>query len=200
MIPKSPKERKPPFFTPAEKSTFDVLLYSVDTMRKLMFKDLQVGIEGGANFLVAGALNTYTEIWGKLLEGIPKEQSKQCYESFFRRLGRCYANLLDEGVQVYGEVRCGLIHAYTIGGTLAIVNMGTGQCGIQYDMGKYTFNIGTYFEDFKTAVDEYIVLLKQDLPVQSPSYPGYTGNYPVKNPLHLNLYEALSHKSVLMAL
>ena len=167
-------------------------------MKNLMFTDLQKGITANANFLVAGALNTYTEIWGRLLEGIPEEKSKQCYESFFRRLGKCYNKLLDDGVPVYREVRCGLVHSYAIGGTLGILNMGTAQCGIEYLDGKYRFNIETYFDDFKKAVDEYIALLKKDMPIQNPSSPRNIGVYPVKNNLQLNLYEALSHKAVVI--
>jgi hypothetical protein len=197
MVPKNPKERTPPFFLPTEKRTLDIYLHSVRKMRDFMFADLQKGIDAKANFLVAGALNTYTEVWGRLLEGIPEGESRRCYESFFRRLGKCYENLLADGVDVYHEVRCGLVHSYVIGGT-AIVNMGTGLCGIDYDSGKYAFNIVTYFADFKNAVDEYISRLKSDMPVQNPRLEGFIGAYAVKNPLHLNLYQALNHKPVVI--
>jgi hypothetical protein len=198
MIPDSPKERNPPFFLPAEKSTFDIFLHNVDTMKGFMFTDLQSGMTARANFLVAGALNTYTEVWGRLLEGVPEEKSKQCYESFFRRLGNCYSKLLDDGVLVYRDVRCGLVHSYAIGGTLSIVNMGTGQCGIEYDSGKYTFNIATYFDDFKKAVEDYITLLRKDMPVQNSSSPNFIGVYPVTNPLQVNLFEALVGKPTVL--
>jgi len=214
----SPKARSnPPYFLPTEKSIFDIYLNSISKMRKFMFEDLQKSIDAGSNFVVAGALCTYTETWGKLLEGIPEGQSERCFNAFFRRLGACYVKLLDDGRDIYGMVRCGLIHFYGIDGGLSVVNMAKGSCGITFTIDptrgdrtlldlmnypkvgeKCSFNILTYFDDFKKAVDEYIALLQKDLPVQNPSSPEFAGVYPVKNNLHVNLYEVLSHKSIVI--
>jgi hypothetical protein len=58
---------------------------------------------------------------------------------------------------VYRNVRCGLAHAYMIEGNASIIIQG-GNCGILYDgiSDSYTFYVRRYYEDFKTAVNEYI--------------------------------------------
>ena len=139
---------------------------TIKKVREFMFADVQRGIDGKANFMVALALSVYTEVWGKFLEGIPRGNSPQCYKSFFRRLGKCYKKLLDDGIDVYHDVRCGLVHSYMIERT-STVNMGTGTCGITYSNGKYEFNILTYFDDFKRAVDQYVSDVQADKKLQS---------------------------------
>lgn len=97
----------------------------------------------------------------RLSLGIASEKSKQCYESFFRRFGPEYQELIDDHFDVYHKVRCGLVHSYLIENS-SIINLGNGKCGITIDYAndKYVFNIITYFEDFKKAVDSYINGLK----------------------------------------
>jgi hypothetical protein len=59
---------------------------------------------------------------------------------------------------VYGDIRCGLAHAYLIEGREPTINVGLGPIGIKYDpkSDTYTLYVSTYFDDFKGAVDFYI--------------------------------------------
>ncbi len=61
---------------------------------------------------------------------------------------------------IYGDIRCGLAHAYLIeGGNNARIDTGNiGSHGIAYDQTekKYTFWVRTYFEEFKKALNCYI--------------------------------------------
>lgn len=132
-----------------------------------MFEDLNKAIAlrdtrvGAPNFMVALALCVYTEFWGRLLKGIPKGRSPECFNEFFKKLGKRYEELLDRKVDVYHDIRCGLVHSYMIENN-AIVNMGTRVCGIEHSSNVYTFNIVTYYEDFKRAVDKYIQDVQRD--------------------------------------
>ena len=125
-----------------------------------IFKNLSILAKnpiGAPNFLIALGLSCYTEYWGKLSLGIAKDNSRQCYYSFFGRLGTEYQKLINSGYDIYNKVRCGLVHSYMMGSN-GIINLGIGNCGITIDYEKdtYVFNIITYFEDFKKAVDTYI--------------------------------------------
>jgi hypothetical protein len=117
---------------------------------------------GAPNILIALGLSCYTEYWGKLLLGLPREESKKCYESFLKRLGftydkNPYEQLLNNGLNIYQDVRCGLVHAYGIDRECK-VSLDEADCGICYDQIKdhYDFHIKTYFKDFKNAVNIYI--------------------------------------------
>jgi hypothetical protein len=91
------------------------------------------------------------------------KKSKQCYETLLGRFGTEYQELIDSGFDVYGKVRCGLVHSYLIENS-SIINLRKGKCGIRIDFAndKYVFNIVTYFEDFKKAIDNYINSLKSE--------------------------------------
>jgi hypothetical protein len=100
------------------------------------------------------------------LLGLPREESRKCYEAFFRRLGNSYGSnpygaLLDKGVPVYQDVRCGLVHAYAVDRDCK-VRLGEGPCGICYDESTdhYDFYIKSYFKDFQSSVESYIDGLK----------------------------------------
>jgi hypothetical protein len=62
--------------------------------KKFMVEDIQKSIDlepkGAPNILIALGLSCYTEYWGKLLLGCPKENSKRCYEEFLKCLGDSY--------------------------------------------------------------------------------------------------------------
>lgn len=121
---------------------------------------------GAPNFLIAVALSCYTEYWGKLVLGLSRERdvSRKCYEEFFKRLGNMYkANpykvLLDKGVPIYEDIRCGLVHSYGAArGYSVILDNGNEPSGICYDEIKdhFAFNVVTYFKDFRNAVNDYI--------------------------------------------
>jgi hypothetical protein len=121
---------------------------------------------GAPNFLIAVGLSCYTEYWGKLVLGLSRETdvSKRCYEEFLKRLGKTYRTnpyqqLLDKGVPVYEDIRCGLVHSYGAAkGCSVNLDNGNELCGICYDEinDHYDFNIVTYFKDFRNAVDVYV--------------------------------------------
>jgi hypothetical protein len=74
-------------------------------------------------------------------------------------LGTNYQRLANNAsIDVYGDIRCGLAHAYMIEGRDSIIKIGRGPSGIEYDQKAhaYTFYVQTYFEDFRRAVDSYI--------------------------------------------
>lgn len=123
-------------------------------------------IIGAPNFLIAVGLSCYTEYWGKLVLGLSRERdvSRKAYEEFLKRLGTSYRTnpykqLLDNGVPVYEDIRCGLVHSYGAArGCSVILDNGNEPCGICYDEinDHFDFNVVTYFKDFKNAVDDYI--------------------------------------------
>jgi len=144
---------------------------SVLKVREFMFNDIDKTLKladnkqiGAPNFLLALGLVCYTEYWGKLLEGIEKSDQKsgaKAFNAFLKRLDcKYYGNLLNCDVNLYGEVRCGLAHAYLIEGKGdSVINTGyDGIHGIDYDQTsmKYIFWIRTYFDEFKYAVNHYI--------------------------------------------
>jgi hypothetical protein len=146
--------------------------------KKWMFEDIQKSIDlhelnypdgttkGAPNILIALGLSCYTEYWGKLLLGLPRGDSKTCYEAFLKRLGKSYnpnpyEELLNKGLPIYQDIRCGLVHAYAVDRD-CVVKLSEGECGICYDeiRDHYDFNIKTYFKDYKYAVDGYVEGLK----------------------------------------
>ena len=129
--------------------------------RQFMESDVKKAIEAGANFLSAVGLCTFTEFWGRMVEGIPRGASGRSFIVFFRRLGPAYGKLLDDGIDVYGEVRCGLVHSYTLdrGG---MVSMSRGSCGLELGPKGYVFHVVTFFEDFLKAVDQYVEEVRAD--------------------------------------
>jgi hypothetical protein len=136
-----------------------------------MFGDIQKTLSlddhpglGAPNFLLALGLCCYTEYWGKLVKGIKKNElrrSQEAFDTFLRRMDPThYGKLLQGGVNLYNEVRCGLAHAYLIDAKGDVdINAGySGLHGIDYDQAKkkYIFWIRTYFDEFKNAVNQYI--------------------------------------------
>jgi hypothetical protein len=155
-------------------------LENIKKVRDFMNEDLAKTIEldrirrlddptrtyGAPNFLITLVLCCYTEFWGRLVEGIPERESRRCFETFFKRLGKDYDDLISRRVDVYGDVRCGLAHSYFVSNT-AKINFGRGQCGIEYNNAGYTFNILTYKDDLIAEVDRYVNGLEsgtEDLP------------------------------------
>lgn len=138
---------------------------SIAKCREFMYNDIQKSIDlakkpstGAPNLLIALGLSCYTEYWGKVSLGIARGDSRLCYESFLCRMGIKYQQLIDNNdFDTYEKIRCGLVHSYLIE-TNCEINLRRGDCGITIDHknDKYVFNIITYFEDFKTAVNNYI--------------------------------------------
>jgi hypothetical protein len=71
--------------------------YSVLKAKAFMFKDISSTVSladaknGSApNFLLALGLCCYTKFWGRLTEGIPKDNEEICFYVFLDRLGNRY--------------------------------------------------------------------------------------------------------------
>lgn len=136
---------------------------SLQRVRSFMYSDIEKTLalaksnEGAPNFLLALGLCCYTEYWEKLLLG-PENASRDAFIAFFKRLGTNYANLTtNASIDVYGDIRCGLAHAYMIEGRESTIRI-RGPSGLEYDQKSdvYTFYVQNYFEDFRRAVDSYI--------------------------------------------
>lgn len=132
-------------------------------VRDFMFDDIDKTLQlihtprGAPNFLLALGPCCYTEYWGKLLLGIEgNDKGRAAFEAFLKRLDCDYYQGLLQGLNIYGDIRCGLAHSYLIEGKSSMIDTGDSGChGIEYDKG-YTFWIRTYFEEFKKAVNCYI--------------------------------------------
>lgn len=129
--------------------------------------------KGAPNILIALGLSCYTEYWGKLLLGIPRDHNRRCYEEFLKCLGKLYSlnlyeKLLNDGIDVYHDIRCGLVHSYAVSEDCKVY-WGEGNCGICYDTNKrhYDFYITTYFNHFKNTVNTYIKELENGIGVSN---------------------------------
>jgi len=112
------------------------LLGNIDKLKEItnwMCNDISRSIfSAKANFLVALGLMNYTEILGSFITGEfqkdnsdtiklnqkaehIKTTSTERFNSFFRRLGDSYKELIDiKKLKVYDELRCGLTHEYLV--------------------------------------------------------------------------------------
>jgi hypothetical protein len=174
MITDSSADAKKPVFGGAAK------LESVKRARFLMFEELDktiglaVTARGAPNFMIASALTAYTEYWGRLLTGTASGSGDACFTAFFEKMGYCYRALINNPIlvkkdqkdghvthDVYKQLRGGLAHAYLIESS-SLISLKRGSCGLEYDPtnGKYTFNVRTYLDDFKNAVNKYLVDLE----------------------------------------
>jgi len=131
-----------------------------------MYNDIRRAIDlAKANFLVALGLSVYTEIIGGLVTGKLKDPrwSKKNYKAFLQYLGPHYVSL-DNQIDLYNRVRCGLVHEYFVKGRFMIAVKSTNKNlpGIFYDpsLDHITIYIEHYFRDFKAGVQNYYGVLK----------------------------------------
>jgi hypothetical protein len=78
--------------------------------------DINAAIDRGAYYLAALGLVSYTEVLGGLLTsnlGVERTSRKN-FKAFLPYLGEGYVALEKKGIDVYGDVRCGLVHNYFI--------------------------------------------------------------------------------------
>lgn len=144
---------------------------SVLKVREFMFGDIDktlslvhISSTGAPNFLLALGLCCYTEYWGKLVLGVKKgeiNRSKYAFNEFIKRFDKLhYEGLLNNHVDLYGDIRCGLAHSYLIESKGdAEINTGYKVVhGIEYNpkTRKYIFWVRSYFDEFKSAVNKYI--------------------------------------------
>jgi hypothetical protein len=153
----------------------------MDTIRKYMFDDIQTAILGSANYLVALGLSIYTENLGGLYCGDLQTGLGKHYISFINDyFPKCYTqtdNQLKASSKgdLYGIVRCGLVHEYFMKAESSVTIGGASQasCGIIYDPSKQpslVFVVDKYFEDFKKAFSSYY----EDLLGTTGKIPNYT--------------------------
>lgn len=130
-----------------------------------IYHDVEAAIQGKANYLAALGLVVYTEFMGGLVSGGlgEKGRSRERFYAFFNRLGPEYEDVgkRRELVKIYGNVRCGLAHAYFIDQDSVVkmtIGGGHGEtCGIEVEpaTGTVWFIVERYWRDFKRAVGEY---------------------------------------------
>lgn len=151
-------------------------------IRRFMYNDISNATDkAGANFLVALGLSVYTEVMGGLVTGDMKilGKARANYKAFLHYIGSHYVQL-DNKIDLYDRVRCGLAHEYFIKGPNVIAREIVDDKGsldnmpgillspadnvlvINTDQGLVTlpkdtiaFGIRNYFRDFRQAVDKY---------------------------------------------
>lgn len=115
---------------------------------------------GGGNFLAALGLLSYTEFGGKLKYNKLKPNgynwASENFNLFFDDLGSGYQAFRNTGVNVYDIFRCGLVHEYFTKQNCTIyMSSNNRPIGIGTESnGKYFFEVETYFEDLKKALDD----------------------------------------------
>jgi hypothetical protein len=130
-----------------------------------IYQDIQVAIDGDANYLAALGLVAYTEFMGGLVDGTLGKigKSKSRFYSFWRRMGPEYRSIQAQRalVKIYSNVRSGLVHSYFISQD-SVVKMSVGdghgqRCGVEViePGGTVMFIVEKYFADFKAACQLY---------------------------------------------
>ena len=126
-----------------------------------MYNDIERAIkEAKANFLVALGLSVYTEVMGGLVTGHLKDSgwSKKNYKAFLPYLGSQYV-ALDERLNLFRRVRCGLVHEFFVKGHAMIATTFSDDKlpGIVYTErhDHLTIAVEHYFRDFKNGVQQY---------------------------------------------
>lgn len=107
---------------------------------------------GGGNFLAALGLLCYTEFAGGLKNGdFSRGKAKANFDSFFDELGPEY-KAFNAKYDVYGDLRCGLVHEYYVKKRCLIAMSSSDQgVGVRWEGDRYVFIVEQYFEDFKQA-------------------------------------------------
>ena len=141
----------------------------------VMYNDIRRTIDKAkANFLVALGLFSYTEIMGGFVTGHLRDfrWSKRNFEAFLPYLGTYYNNL-NQQIDLYTRVRCGLVHEYFIKGRFMIAIKCMHACidqenrrGVYYDrkLDHIIVAVENYFQDFKAGVQRFYEILKSDNP------------------------------------
>lgn len=115
---------------------------------------------GGANFMAALALLSYTEFAGKLKYNAKRKDGKdfssQNFNLFFDDLGAGYKQFRTSFPNVYDVYRCGMVHEYYTKASCKIYMIKKPDkplgIGIEAD-GRLYIVVETYYEDLKRALD-----------------------------------------------
>lgn len=138
-----------------------------------MGHDLQVAVEGKANFLAAMGLLDYTEILGGLVLGNLNAAAEPKFEAFLPYLGPCYEEVNrrlksrkggKKGKGIY-SFRSAFTHTYGFK-SAGVIRMNVdrhGRCGIEFDEAKgWDFCVQQYFLDFRDGVERLRQKLQTD--------------------------------------
>lgn len=137
-------------------------LASLEKMIVFIKEDLKKCIDCGVNFGLALLLSAYTELFGHLLTGLSGSGSDgKSYNAWLRYMGEPYSKILDGGVDLYGKIRCGLIHEYTIKDNACIFTE-KGPAAIEIKDGVIRLNNWEYYQDFIKSLDRYLNDIKID--------------------------------------
>lgn len=139
------------------------------TLESFWFHDLQVAVDGGANYLAALGLVSYTEVIGGLVLGTlgdPQDGGvSKRIRAAWRRMGPAYAALADDSSGYPDRVRNGLAHTYfmKVESTVAMHRhpLGAAPSGIFEDSERLVFVVVPYLRAFKAMFDDYRVELLQ---------------------------------------
>jgi hypothetical protein len=119
--------------------------------KQQLLEELRI-IPGGGNFLAALGLLCYTEFAGGLKNGdFSPGKARANFNSFFDELGPEY-KAFNARCDVYGDLRCGLVHEYYVKKRCLIAMSSSNQrIGVRWDGSRYVFIVEQYFDDFKRA-------------------------------------------------
>lgn len=83
-------------------------------IENFMFHDVQVCLDGDANFAAALMLSVYTEFIGGLINGTVSDNEgvgRENYKTFLNKMGYIDSS---KNTRYYYKIRCGLAHQYFI--------------------------------------------------------------------------------------
>jgi len=109
-------------------------------------------VPGGANFMTALALLCYTDFAGGLT--VDGSATTTTFHDFICRMGEGYAQLLNDGLNIYRVFRCGMAHEYFAKGDIEVSMVGSPNIGLgRRADGALYFCVSKYYEDFIQAFD-----------------------------------------------
>jgi len=132
---------------------------------KHVLKEFQIGdLEKckGANFLQAIGLMVATEFLGGVITGkLGLDGQSECrFEEGFKYLGAKYEDILTKNkhtvMDVYKNVRCGLVHQYLPTKTEGVFGGQNQQTGIMEVNGQFRIIPENYIRDLDAAVDRLL--------------------------------------------
>jgi hypothetical protein len=137
------------------------LANAAENLIKSIFLRMAGVTPGGANFMAALALLSYTEFGGKLKYNAKrtngKDFSSDNFNRFFDDLGDGYKRFRASFPDVYDIYRCGMVHEYYTKSdcNIYMLKKPDKTIGIGADVdGKLYIVVETYFKDLRRALDQ----------------------------------------------
>ncbi len=132
------------------------------TLEAYWFRDFDVAIAGGTNYLAALGLITCTEFMGGLILGTlgesrPAGAVEQRIFAAWKRMGPHYSQFAVEGSRFSDWIRNGLTHTYFMKVESAVAMHGLDSTPglLIQDDGRLFFVVTSYARDFRRMFDEY---------------------------------------------